>query len=135
MKNFLSNLECFLSSFNLSFPLLYFRFFIVSLLPLLYLAIFLFNMRIWLFIQRKPFKLYIIYSAGLYILFYSTADLFSFIIQLVSCRDINGGSYIVANITHSCYTSQYHYYNIVMVFPTLLVFIIGIPFLFFIYSL
>ncbi|EAR99909.2 transmembrane protein, putative (macronuclear) [Tetrahymena thermophila SB210] len=131
LRSSLSNLECFLSQMKLELPFIYFRFLFVTMLPIVYFTVFLIQIKIWYFFQKKPFGGHILYSSGLFILFYTQPDILSFIIQLLSCRIINRKPYILANITQRCYTHQYYYYSLILVFPVFLVFVVGIPGFFF----
>ncbi|KAL4461829.1 hypothetical protein ABPG73_000813 [Tetrahymena malaccensis] len=131
LRSSLSNLECLLSQINFQLPFIYFRFLFVTLLPIVYFIVFLIQIKIWYFFQKKQFGQHIFYSSGLFILFYTQPDILSFIIQLLSCRIINKKAYILANITQRCYTYQYYYYSLILVLPVFLIFVIGIPGFFF----
>ncbi|KAL4478061.1 hypothetical protein ABPG72_013500 [Tetrahymena utriculariae] len=131
LRSSLSNLECFLSQMNFQLPFIYFRFLFVTLLPIVYFIVFLVQIKIWYFFQKKPFGEHILYSSGLFILFYTQPDILSFIIQLLSCRIINQKAYILANITQRCYTHQYYQYSLILVLPVFLIFVVGIPGFFF----
>ena len=50
-------------------------------------------------------------------------------VQLVSCRKIVTRKYIVGNVAYEC-DSGFYYYALVLILPSIIVFLVGIPLIF-----
>jgi hypothetical protein len=69
----------------------------------------------------------IIWTTLIFIFIYLQPSFVQALITLISCRDLGGKSYIVANVSNECYTTTYWGYSLVFVFPALLFWILLVP--------
>ena len=125
------NFQCYLLQLNFELELVYQEFVIACLLPFVYFVLFYGIIRLHYRVLKESFSNYVMISASLFILFYVQPDLFSRMIKLISCIRIGKSDYLLANVNHLCYTSEFYKWIFILVLPAMIVYLIGIPFSFF----
>jgi hypothetical protein len=71
----------------------------------------------------------IIWTTLIFIFIYLQPSFVEALITLVSCRDLGGKRYIVANVANECYTSSYWGYSLGFVIPSIIIWVLLIPLL------
>ncbi|KAL4465240.1 hypothetical protein ABPG74_001954 [Tetrahymena malaccensis] len=83
----------------------------------------------FLFMVRyfKRFERSLITTGIIFIFLFLQPNIISELVQIISCRDIGGTQYLIADITLKCYTLEYYSYIFILFLPLFLIWAIVIP--------
>ncbi|CAD8063527.1 unnamed protein product [Paramecium sonneborni] len=101
------SLDCFLVTMT-SIEILYFRLIWAILMPIIYLAVFLFGYFLAVLLKKVIFKEGIIYTAFIYMFLYLQPNLVGGFIALASSREIGGLGWVQADVLYQ-YDTDTHY--------------------------
>ncbi|KAL4436221.1 hypothetical protein ABPG74_018205 [Tetrahymena malaccensis] len=125
--------DCILKDSTLDIPIIYQKLIILLISPILVMMVYLayeaINQKL---VQKyKKFYYYSIYCALIFLFIYIQPDLVFQMISLLSCRQIGQTKYILANMNYECSTETYNFYSLILVIPSLIVWVIIFPLILF----
>ncbi|KAL4453069.1 hypothetical protein ABPG74_015300 [Tetrahymena malaccensis] len=80
-----------------------------------------------LFKYFKRFERSLITTGIIFIFLFLQPNIISGLVQIISCRDIGGTQYLIADVTLKCYTLEYYSYIFILFLPLFLIWAIVIP--------
>ncbi|KAL4465241.1 hypothetical protein ABPG74_001955 [Tetrahymena malaccensis] len=91
--------------------------------------LFMFIIYYFLFIVQyfKRFEWSLITTGIIFIFLFLQPNIISELVQIISCRNIGGTQYLMADITLKCYTLEYYSYIFILFLPLFLIWAIVIP--------
>ncbi|KAL4503050.1 hypothetical protein ABPG72_014279 [Tetrahymena utriculariae] len=131
VKQMSFSMDCGLYKISGKIPMTYFRLMWSQLMPLLYVTTYLLGHYLYQKVKKIKSRAVIAWIAFIYIYISMQPSIVKQNIQTISCRQVSGVLYIKANVSEQCYTSQHIAYLLLLILPTLIVWVILIPIFFF----
>lgn len=119
--------DCLIRYFGNMIPYIYIKLVIALLVPFIYLIIF--SLGYLLFISRVKIhrKYSMLYTASLFTLIYFQPAIIQNTISVLSCINIGDKSYIKADVSYLCDSSDYWLYSFVIGIPSLIIWALVVP--------
>ncbi|EAR97396.3 transmembrane protein, putative (macronuclear) [Tetrahymena thermophila SB210] len=130
VKQMSFSMDCALQKMSGGIPMTYFRLIWSQLMPLLYVIFYLIGHFIWQKVKKIQNRAVIAWIAFIYIYISMQPSVVKQNIQTISCRQISGIEYIKANVSEECYTSEHIKYMLILILPSLAIWVFLIPIFF-----
>ncbi|KAL4498518.1 hypothetical protein ABPG72_019636 [Tetrahymena utriculariae] len=130
VKQMSFSMDCGLQKMSGSVPMTYFRLIWSQLMPLLYVIFYLIGHLIYQKIRKIQNRAVIAWIAFIYIYISMQPSIVKQNIQTISCRTISDIQYIKANVSEQCYTTEHIKYTMVLILPSLAIWVFLIPIFF-----
>ncbi|KAL4449210.1 hypothetical protein ABPG74_015592 [Tetrahymena malaccensis] len=127
VKQMSFSMDCGLYKMSGSIPMTYFRLIWSQLMPILYVVSYLLGHFIYQKIRKIQNRAVIAWIAFIYIYISMQPSVVKQNIQTISCRTISGIEYIKANVSEECYTHEHIKYMLVLILPSLAIWVFLIP--------
>ncbi|KAL4488635.1 hypothetical protein ABPG73_020334 [Tetrahymena malaccensis] len=131
VKQMSFSMDCGLYKISGKIPMTYFRLMWSQLMPFLYVTTYLLGHYLYQKVKKIKSRAVIAWIAFIYIYISMQPSIVKQNIQTISCRQISGIQYIKANVSEQCYTSQHIEYMLLLILPTLILWVFLIPIFFF----
>ncbi|EWS71783.1 transmembrane protein, putative (macronuclear) [Tetrahymena thermophila SB210] len=124
------SMDCGLYKISGKIPMTYFRLMWSQLMPFFYVTTYLIGHYLYQKVKKIQSRAVIAWIAFIYIYISMQPSIVKQNIQTISCRQISGLQYIKANVSELCYTSQHIAYMLLLILPTLILWVFLIPIFF-----
>lgn len=117
---------------NTSMPVVYLSYIWEHAIAIAQVLLFLIIYIMILKIKKENFRTNIlIITCSIFMYIYLSPNFVQRSLQLFSCRTIDDESYLVANVSKKCYTSEFYHYTLLLIFPIFSLWVLLLPIILF----